>query len=252
MIVEFFGPPGVGKTTLAVALSNRLRQGSSEVELVTSYRPREKRPLPLASRERCGRASDAIQRLARPTKEMLLTAIALSASSRETTTASKLMMLLPPGNAIWSLRLRQYLLRLSRSWHACRPPKRITIYDQAFVQAVCSLVLLTPTVNHRHAACALKCIPAPDLLVQLSAPNMILEERLIERERHQSKLERWLEFDLATNLRSITVLDQLRTILAQQGRSVLQVPCGGRRSLNDAVGDVEQLVMQAHRESLVA
>jgi RecA/RadA recombinase len=47
MIVELFGPPGVGKTTVAHMLSARLRKRGNCIGLVLSYRPSE---APLAGR----------------------------------------------------------------------------------------------------------------------------------------------------------------------------------------------------------
>ena len=74
MIVELFGPPGVGKTTFACAVADRLRERGRDVKLVLSYRPSED---PLASRAGASRAEGlarlripaALQRLVRPMVE---------------------------------------------------------------------------------------------------------------------------------------------------------------------------------------
>ena len=44
MIVELFGPPGVGKTTFASALTAFLRQRGQAVDSLMSYRPAEQAP----------------------------------------------------------------------------------------------------------------------------------------------------------------------------------------------------------------
>ena len=41
MIVEIFGPPAAGKTTLAHALAGQLRERGFAVDLALSYRPSE-------------------------------------------------------------------------------------------------------------------------------------------------------------------------------------------------------------------
>ena len=41
MVVEIFGPPAVGKTTLSRALAERLRERGFAVDLALSYRPSE-------------------------------------------------------------------------------------------------------------------------------------------------------------------------------------------------------------------
>ena len=44
MIVEIFGPQGVGKTTFARALAAELQNQHQNVDLVLSYRPAERLP----------------------------------------------------------------------------------------------------------------------------------------------------------------------------------------------------------------
>jgi len=56
MIIELFGPQGVGKTTFARALSAELRERHQIVDLVLSYRPAERlRPDPIMNHDAASR-----------------------------------------------------------------------------------------------------------------------------------------------------------------------------------------------------
>jgi tRNA uridine 5-carbamoylmethylation protein Kti12 len=72
MIIELFGPPGVGKTTLAFALVDRLQKRGWDVKSVFSYRPNEDprarlkdstRPSAMAAMRRLLRSAIAIEML---------------------------------------------------------------------------------------------------------------------------------------------------------------------------------------------
>ena len=76
-------------------------------------------------------------------------------------------------------------------------------------------------------------------MIWLDAPEAVLRERLRKRSSHQSWLERQLELDTDTNLRSIDIVRMLNNILCQQGRPVLRVPCpaqGPRAGTMDRIG----------------
>src|SRR5260370_7256151 len=117
MIIELFGPPGVGKTTFAHALTNGLREGGHVVELTLSYRPAE-RPSSLDS---CSpdpaqrRVAAVARRLTRPLLEMLAIASHPFALSHDIGAAAGLMRILPPPNMAAAIRLSQYTLRFSPS-----------------------------------------------------------------------------------------------------------------------------------------
>ena len=71
MIIELFGPPCVGKTTLAHILGSRLRGKGLDVELALSCRPSEVSPDAMERSSRHRRSLDAARRLTRPVIEML-------------------------------------------------------------------------------------------------------------------------------------------------------------------------------------
>ena len=143
MIVELFGPPGVGKTTFARGLGARLGEDGIPVDFLLSYRPAE------ASGDRAGEAgrssgspSAVIRRLSRPTVEFLGTACRQLGGSPTGGPVADLLALFPPRNIMWTIRLRQYLVRLEQAWHRAARAQPVVLCDQGFLQAVASLIVL--------------------------------------------------------------------------------------------------------------
>jgi thymidylate kinase len=124
------------------------------------------------------------------------------------------------------------------------------IFDQAFVQAVCSLVLLGESSDEANIVAALEMVPKPDLLVRLDAPRNILIDRLLERQRRQSVIEQMLEFDLETNLRSIEVVEHLHAHLWQREGYMTCSSTNDRSSLFEAARAIEREIVDA-REARV-
>jgi thymidylate kinase len=244
MIIELFGPPGAGKTTFARTLAAHLRERGHTVDLILSHRPAERfrsagRPAPDLPAQQI---SSMIRRLTRPFAEMLTMARHPLTIPQEVGTALTLIKILPPSNTLWSLRLAQYVSRLSRAWFQASNIDRIVLFDQAFVQAVCSLALLYGVVDELLIAHALDVIPKSDLLVRLDAPNEILEARLRDRQRLQSRTERLLELDLTMSLRSLTVVDCVHKLLTKGGRQIMNAASLDQNSLNEAVEQVEKQI----------
>src|SRR5438105_4848846 len=123
MIIELFGPPGVGNTTFANALTSSLRACGQTVELVLSSR-RTEHPRPLDPDERNGSNHQltSAEHLVRPVAVMfgvghhvlvnkLVPMIAhVLANTQGADVATNLMRLAPPRNLLWSIRLREYLI----------------------------------------------------------------------------------------------------------------------------------------------
>jgi hypothetical protein len=118
------------------------------------------------------------------------------------------------------------------------------LFDQAFVQAVCSLALLADVANDVAIASALDYAPISDLLIRLEAPLELLRARLHNRRRLQSTIEQLFEPDLKTSLASISMIDRLHNLLLQRGRSVLSASSLDQRSLGESVNVIEKEVIR--------
>lgn len=242
MIIELFGPPGAGKTTFARALTMRLRESGHVAELMTlSHRPAERRlsPEPRSPAPAELRVIAAPLRLSRPLFEMLAIARHPLALSHDIGAATGFMKLLPPRNLAVAVRLSQYIMRLSNSWNRAAAAGHIVLFDQGFVQLVCSLVLLGRSADEPLVAQALDASPRSDLLIRLDAPLDLLSARLKERESRQSTLERLFEPGLRANLKSRHVIEQLHRLLLDRGRSVACAASLDGQSLRESVAAIE-------------
>jgi thymidylate kinase len=245
MIIEFFGPPGAGKTTLARTLAARLRERNYTVDLVLSHRPAERSPSenvkPSTSALR--KMSFAARRLTRPLAELASMILRPRGISRDLGTALSLIKILPPSNALSSLRLLQYMSRLSHAWFRRSAIAHIVLFDQAFVQAICSLTLLCRIADEALISYALDIVPEPDLLIRLDAPTKLLEERLRDRHHLGGKIERLLELDVETSLNSRKVVDLLHELLCRKGRNVVSISSLNQVSLAAAVEQMERQIV---------
>ena len=240
MIIELFGPPAAGKTTLAHALATALERNGFDVQLIVSLRPAERDLIQVESTRALSWCRTALAApLSRAAKLVSATPVLLAGARSDELTAS-LMDLMPPRTLLWAVRYRRFLSLLSRSWKMASTSDRIVIFDQGFLTALCSMALLARSVDRSVMMCALALIPRPNLLIRLDAPRETLEARLRARLGRQGALERLFEFDLQTNLQQIETTNDVAHMLHEQGGRMMHVSCLDRRLLQNAIDRIVQ------------
>jgi thymidylate kinase len=245
MIIEIFGPPGAGKTTFARALTERLRKGGHTVELILSSRPAEEQSSSAARRAgHAGPRAGAVpRRLARPLLEVLAIARYPIVMWQGIGAAVRLMKILPPRSPTYAIRFSQYIMRLFFAWRHSATVEHIVLFDQAFVQFVCSLVLLGRLTDESLISNALDSCPRPDMLIRLDAPCETLAARLTDRERRQGAIERLFELDLASNLQSARIIDRLHRMLLDRGHSVTCASSLDQKSLGESLLAIQRALV---------
>jgi RecA/RadA recombinase len=253
VIVEFFGPPGAGKTTFARALAARLREAGRTVDVHLSARPGEERSISLVNGQTRARQNfiDPLRRLARPLAQLI--ALRIASAQAKDSSADILVANLPGNRRFAALRMRQYLARLSAAWARAREGgERITIFDQGYVQAVSSVLLAMNRPSDNDAMTMLLAAPRSDLAIKIEAPIADIEARLRRREQTIGRVGRLFEANLGEPSDHALAADRLQSGLRQAGRAVLSINSSDglpmAAELERAQREIDQVQMKEEAE----
>lgn len=163
MIVELYGLPTSGKTTLAARLVARLIEAGVAARLATANEPTQ------------------IARLIRRLTKLRDVFCALTFVSGPAGDARHLLSLFPQNDRWRAIRLWQYLIHLRSLYASAAGRNEVLVLDQGALQAIFSLVVCGSFCSDECLEDALDKVPQPDLLVTLDTSPSIVAERLRTR-----------------------------------------------------------------------
>jgi O-antigen/teichoic acid export membrane protein len=237
MIIETFGPPGAGKTTFSQALAQRLRDRGHTVDLVLTFSPPQSQWL---SR---GGLIPALLRVSHAFFFAIATLCRPISNARGLRLARELLRLMPPKSPIWWIRLGQYVVRFSCVWKRSHHPDHIVLFDQGFVQVVCSLALFS-RADKKTIAHAISLRTPTDLLIRFDAPRELMERRLRRRVQEKPLMEKWLEPDVHTFLEIKPITDYVGSLLATDDRRTILINSLDTDIMQTALDQVEEEIAE--------
>lgn len=225
MIVDLFGPPCSGKTVFASRLAMRLRQKGLDVILHVSSRGDEIGGAYETIFDRAARPGfSTLQRLWRPVLELATEATQAKGPLEDNHEVEALLRLGETGSRLQMFRFRRYVRKLAQRWRAAARRDAVTIFDQGYIQACCSALLMNPLAGDGELAKTLRSLPQADVLVRVAAPVEILEERLRQRMSGLDPVGRLLEVSIGIRQTSladhVAAIDRLSGLLKDAGRPV--------------------------------
>ncbi len=145
------------------------------------------------------------------------------------------------------MRLRQYLARLSAAWLFASDCCDVAIFDQAFGQALLSLLSLNPALSDEDIRTILSSVPIADLVIRIEVPPEQIERRIAQRMQSLGTVGRLLEARIGPTCEQILASARLNAIFAEQGRAMIPLDAADELPFEAAVNEAEREVLNRFR-----
>ncbi len=238
MIIELFGAPASGKSTLAKALHAALQEDGLSVRLNASARPAEKKSTAWGSASINGPSSFSVTAPLSRAGKIASAVKGLVSGDLKSEVGDQLLTLLPPQKWVSRVRLQRYLSILEQSHKSGRAYNGITLIDQGYVTALCSLGVRAKQFDPLNLIKGLRLIPRPDLLIYVDTPNEILRARLNKRLDRLSAFERLFEQDIQANSKQVEMVQRVAILLQDHRWPTVSVSWSDRDGLEAAVNKI--------------
>jgi hypothetical protein len=235
MIVECFGPPGAGKTTLALALTERLQANGLNALSRLSARPGEELHGGNGGHHSPSVFAAAARRLLVPATELVTAVIQSPADRALRNTTSALTSAWADGEFFRGLRMKQYLIRLANAWTAAAKSENIWVFDQAYVQAIANIMQVRPRFSDADATAMLGTIPKSDLIIRVETPINDIRTRLTRRQRMIGRIGELFEEYSGTVVEQAATAKRLDALLSRSCRCMLTVTSSDDKALGAGI-----------------
>jgi thymidylate kinase len=203
VMIEFFGMPGVGKTTLARGVVADLRRHGYDAAFLAMDAPRDlNRYLKLAS-------------------QIGVAARYAATRPRQALSVTRVLGHFPQPDLITLAKVTRYWLltcaMIDRS--ACQAD--VVVCDQGFYQGLFALALLTPAPDQAAFCAALRLFPMPDFAVLITADLETIRTRLNGRAYDHRWIDKLLRADRAAAERGVEIIEHIAAALRIADRLII-------------------------------